>query len=88
MLLLKRGGITPTTGVLQWMAISSPEGIAKDGGAVAWLSVLECLSVVEHRAGNDKVEPLWVRIKGNANRADILVGVCCRPGGKNGQDVL
>jgi len=36
---LKHGGITPTAGVLQWMAVSSSEGIGKEGGAVAWLCV-------------------------------------------------
>lgn len=29
--------------------------------------------------GNDKIESLWVRLRGRANKADILVGLCCRP---------
>ena len=35
--------------------------------------------VVELSAGNDKVESLRVRIKGKANKADILLGVSLRP---------
>jgi len=41
--------------------------------------VREYFDVVELRAGDDKVESLWVRIRGRANKADILVGVCYRP---------
>ena len=55
--LWKHGGITPTIGVLQWKAISSSEGTGKEGGAMAWLSVLECFDIVELGSGNDKV---WV----------------------------
>ena len=29
--------------------------------------------------GNDTVESLWVRIKGQANKRDVFVGVYCRP---------
>ena len=39
----------------------------------------EGFDVVELKAGNDKVESLWVRIRGRANKADILVGVCYKP---------
>jgi len=45
------------------------------GSGVA-LYVRECFDVVELGAGNDKVESLWVRIRGRANKADILVGFC------------
>lgn len=48
------------------------DGQGKMGGGVA-LSVSVC--VVELRAGNDKVECLWVRIRGRANKADILFGI-------------
>uniref|UniRef100_A0A8B9C3Y3 Reverse transcriptase domain-containing protein n=1 Tax=Anser brachyrhynchus TaxID=132585 RepID=A0A8B9C3Y3_9AVES len=48
------------------------------GGGVA-LYIRECLDVEELEAGNDKVESLWVRIRGKANKASILVGVCYRP---------
>ena len=30
-------------------------------------------------AGGDKVESLWFKIRGRADKADILVGVCFRP---------
>ena len=33
----------------------------------------------ELAAGNDMVESLWVRIKGQANKVDIAVGVYDRP---------
>ena len=42
------------------------------------LCVGECISVVELNAGSDKVDSLWVRIRGKANKADNLVGVCYR----------
>ena len=29
-------------------------------------------------SGDDKVESLWVKIRGRADKADILVGVCYR----------
>ena len=35
-------------------------------------------SVVEFEGGNGKVESLQVMIKGRANKADMLVGVCYR----------
>jgi len=36
----------------------------------------EGFDVAELAAANGRVEFLWVRIKGRANRADVLVGVC------------
>ena len=36
-------------------------GIGKEGGVMAWLSVLHCFDVVELGAGNDKVESLFQR---------------------------
>ncbi|KAJ7398449.1 Cyclin-H [Pitangus sulphuratus] len=48
------------------------------GGGVA-LYVRESLDSVELEVSNNKVECLWIRIKGKANKADILVGVCYRP---------
>jgi len=38
-----------------------------------WLSAGECCAVVVLGAGNDKVESLWIRIKGRASKTDILV---------------
>ena len=43
-----------------------------------WLSILESFDVVELEARNDKIESLWVRISGKANKASVLVGVCYR----------
>ena len=40
--------------------------------------VRESFDVVEFAAVDDKVESLWVRIKGRTDMADILVGVCYR----------
>jgi len=36
----------------------------------------ECLEIND---GDDKVESLWVRIKGEASKTDIIVEVCYRP---------
>ena len=48
------------------------------GGGVA-LYVKECIEVTELMTGENKVESLWVKIRGRADKADILVGVCYRP---------
>ena len=45
------------------------------GGGVA-LYVKECIEVTELMTGEKKVESLWVKIRGRADKADILVGVC------------
>ncbi|KAK4811169.1 hypothetical protein QYF61_019800 [Mycteria americana] len=50
----------------------------RKGGGVA-LYVRECLDSLELNDGDDRVECLWVRIRGKANKADIVVGVCYRP---------
>ncbi|KAK4822159.1 hypothetical protein QYF61_010420 [Mycteria americana] len=50
----------------------------RTGGGVA-LYVRECLDSLELDDGDDRVERLWVRIRGKANKADIVVGVCYRP---------
>ncbi|GAB0209581.1 hypothetical protein GRJ2_003423800 [Grus japonensis] len=47
------------------------------GSGVA-LYVKECFDCLELNDGDDRVECLWVRIKGKANKAD-MVGVCYRP---------
>lgn len=39
------------------------------------LCIRECFDAV----GNDKVKSIWIRIRGMANKADILMGVSCRP---------
>lgn len=43
------------------------------------LCVRECFDVVELGVRNDKVESLWVRIRGTAKKAEILLGVCYKP---------
>ena len=43
------------------------------------LYIKECFDVEELGVRSDKVECLWIRIRGKACRADILVGVCYRP---------
>ncbi|KAJ7398094.1 mitochondrial fission process protein 1 [Pitangus sulphuratus] len=48
------------------------------GGGVA-LYLRESLDSVELEVSDNMVECLWVRIRGKANKADILMGVCYRP---------
>ena len=42
------------------------------------LYVRKCFHCLQLKNGDDRVERLWVRIKGKANEADVIVGVCCR----------
>ncbi|KAK4816220.1 hypothetical protein QYF61_013458 [Mycteria americana] len=48
------------------------------GGGMA-LFLRDYFSCVELSNYDDKVESLWVRMRGKANKADILLGVCYRP---------
>ena len=50
----------------------------RKGGGVA-LYIKDCFDVEELGVENDKVECLWVRIRGKACRGNILVGVHYRP---------
>jgi len=50
----------------------------KRSGGVA-LCVRDCFDCIELEDCDDKVECLWVKMRGKANKADILVGVCYRP---------
>lgn len=43
------------------------------------VSVESCLACIMIHAGNDKIESLGVRIRGRANKAGLLLGVCYRP---------
>ena len=61
------------------MATISSEGIDEEGRVVVWLFLLKTFDVEELGVEKDKVECLWVRIRGKACRGDILVGVCYRP---------
>lgn len=42
------------------------------------VSVKKCLDAAELNTGNYRVDSLWVRIKGKANKANILERVCYR----------
>ena len=66
--LQKHGGIASTTGVLQLIIINSSEGTDKEGGVGTALNVRECFDIVELASGSDKVESLWVRIRGGPTR--------------------
>ncbi|GAB0209318.1 hypothetical protein GRJ2_003397500 [Grus japonensis] len=48
------------------------------GGGVA-LYVKECFDCLKLDDSDERIECLWVRIRGKANKADILLGVCYRP---------
>ncbi|RMB91816.1 hypothetical protein DUI87_31744 [Hirundo rustica rustica] len=48
------------------------------GGGVA-LSIKAAFDTIGIETNEDGVECLWVRIKGKANKADILLGVCYHP---------
>ena len=43
------------------------------------LYVRECFGCIELNGCDGKVERLWVMMRGKANKADILLGVCYRP---------
>jgi len=55
------------------------EGIGKEGGSGVALHVGECFDCLELDDGDERVECLWIRIKGKANEADIMVGICYKP---------
>ncbi|KAJ7428451.1 hypothetical protein WISP_01229 [Willisornis vidua] len=71
--------MTHMTGVLLWRTTSSSERTGRVGELEGWLCVLESLDSVELEVINNKVECAWTRIRGKANKADILVGVCYSP---------
>jgi len=50
----------------------------KRGGEVV-LYVRDCFDCTELDDCGDKVKCLWVKMKGKANKTDILLGVCYRP---------
>ena len=43
------------------------------------LYVRDCFDCIEVDGCNDKVECLWVKMRGKANKADTLLGVCYGP---------
>ena len=48
------------------------------GGRMA-LYIKEAFDTMGIENNDDKVKRLWVQIKGKANKADILLGVCYHP---------
>jgi len=74
----KCGAMTLMTGVLRWMAVSSSEGKGKERGGGVALYVRDCFDCIELDDCDDKVERLWVKMRGKANKEDILLGVCYR----------
>ncbi|PKU38019.1 mitochondrial fission process protein 1 [Limosa lapponica baueri] len=48
------------------------------GGGVA-LYVRECYKCLKLKDRDNRIECLWGRIRGRANKADIMMGVCYRP---------
>ena len=52
--------------------------LGRKGGGVA-VYVRECFNILELNNGYNRVESLWVRIRGKANAEGVLVGVCYRP---------
>jgi len=67
------------TGVLRWMTINSSEGRGEERGGGVALYVRDFFDCIDLDDCDDKVECLWVKIRGKANKADILLGVCYRP---------
>ncbi|XP_054058617.1 UPF0462 protein C4orf33 homolog isoform X2 [Rissa tridactyla] len=47
------------------------------GGGVS-LYIRECFDCIELDSSDDKVECLWVRLKGKGNTGDVVLGVCYR----------
>ncbi|PKU37652.1 rna-directed dna polymerase from mobile element jockey-like [Limosa lapponica baueri] len=43
------------------------------------LYIRECFDCIELDSSDDRVECLWVRMKGKANKGDFVLGVCYRP---------
>ncbi|GAB0187131.1 hypothetical protein GRJ2_001178400 [Grus japonensis] len=54
------------------------QGRRGDGVALYVRESFDCLEL-DDDDDDDRVECLWVRIQRKANKADIMVGVCCRP---------
>ncbi|KAF4792047.1 hypothetical protein TURU_124700 [Turdus rufiventris] len=45
----------------------------------SWGITFKAFDDMDVETNDDEIKCLWVRIKGNANKADILLGVCYRP---------
>ncbi|KAJ7397764.1 hypothetical protein BTVI_132244 [Pitangus sulphuratus] len=69
--------MSPVTGVpCNWMVTGS---LGSRGRAEEVEYILEGLDCIKVTAGNGTVETLSVRIKGQINNVDVIVGVYCRP---------
>ncbi|KAJ7402312.1 mitochondrial fission process protein 1 [Pitangus sulphuratus] len=68
--------VTHTTGVLDGCKLFRRDRQRRRGGGVAPY-VRECFDCLDD-GGDDRVECLWLRIRGKA-KGDIPVGVCYRP---------
>lgn len=71
--------VCPETGVPCWMLTGSSGGIGRAEEVEGVLDVMERLKSMEFAVDNGTVESLWVRIKGQVNNVDVIVGVCYRP---------
>jgi len=60
------------------MAVSSSAGIGEERGDGVMPYVRDCFDCIELDDCDDKVKRLWVKTRGKANEADILLGVCYR----------
>jgi len=56
------------TAVLLWMVISSSEGTGEERGSGVALYLRECFDSIELNDCDDKVECLWVRMRGRPIR--------------------
>ncbi|KAJ7409535.1 mitochondrial fission process protein 1 [Willisornis vidua] len=56
-------------------------------GRGSWVAlyISNCFDDVRISDHDDKVECLWVKIRGKVSRMDVLVGVCFRPPSQNEQ---
>ena len=74
--MMKKGLVISRPGK-QLLKISLLKVKLRRGSGMA-LYIGECFNVVEIRVGNERVEFLWIRIKGLANKVGILMAVCNR----------
>ena len=55
------------------MAVSSSEGTGEERGGGVALYVRDCFDCIELDNCDDKVKCLWVKMRGKASKADILL---------------
>ena len=71
--------MTHIAGVLHWMATSPSEETGKGEEVEGFPLYQEGFDAKGIETIDDEVECSWVRIKGKANQADMLLGVCYHP---------